>query len=691
MVGDVAEVGQDDGRQTAGDVADERHAAALESEQRGRQQAAHDEDERAGHLGSQEAQAEDHDQRDDPHDDRRAVSVTEAADPARQLLPAVVARRLRAGDLGELADRRLDARPEEEADDDGLGQEVRDPAHLEHREDDEEDPRHERDRRHHRDRLLARCRGARGRRRRRRPTARRSARSRSGATCRTARTGSCPPPRRRARTGWALPRCRRSPAPSAPRARRRSGRRSGPAAASCADSAAPTRGSAGRGIRRRSSRSLCARPPSQDRSPSREYRTPAPHGAYLMRLPARATHEDRAPSAYIVATELGCAYLGNRTCSPCGDRTAEGVANMADERLKRIAEFIEPLRVRPGSKVTLAKDFDPGYKADFVKKKDGIEILNRGVELLSEYQARLAAQDTHGVLVVLQALDAAGKDGTIRHVMSGVNPQGVSVHSFKVPSSEELDHDYLWRFAKSLPRPRRDRHLQPLLLRGGPRGARTPREPPPTAPAQGRPRQGRLEAPLPRHQRLGALPHRQRLHGRQALPEPLPGGAAHPLPAAHRSPRSQLEVLLGGRQRTRLLGRLSEGLQRDADGDQHRLGAVVRDPRRPQVVRAHLCRGRRRRRPHRHRPPFPQGRRPRSARSSGRSRRSSRSRRPREPPPTRSRARAAEGEAAAKAGDKARRRTRRANEGEEGRGKGKESEEGAQKAEKKDRKEAGGS
>ena len=125
---------------------------------------------------------------------------------------------------------------------------------------------------------------------------------------------------------------------------------------------------------------------------------------------------------------------------------------MADERLRRIAEFIEPLRVRPGSKVTLAKDFDPGYKADFVKKKDGVEILDRGIELLSEYQARLAAQDTHGVLVVLQALDAAGKDGTIRHVMSGVNPQGVSVHSFKVPSSEELDHDYLWRFAKNLPR-----------------------------------------------------------------------------------------------------------------------------------------------------------------------------------------------------------------------------------------------
>jgi PPK2 family polyphosphate:nucleotide phosphotransferase len=85
------------------------------------------------------------------------------------------------------------------------------------------------------------------------------------------------------------------------------------------------------------------------------------------------------------------------------------------------------------------------------KKKDGAGLLQTGVELLSEYQERLAAQDTYGVLVVLQAMDAAGKDGTIRHVMSGVNPQGVSVRSFKVPSAEELDHDFLWRYNRALP------------------------------------------------------------------------------------------------------------------------------------------------------------------------------------------------------------------------------------------------
>ena len=124
---------------------------------------------------------------------------------------------------------------------------------------------------------------------------------------------------------------------------------------------------------------------------------------------------------------------------------------MADKRAERLAEFIKPLRVKPGSKVNLAKDFDPRYKAGFMKKKDGVELLQTGIGLLADYQARLAAQDTYGVLVCLQALDAGGKDGTIRHVMSGVNPQGVHVSNFKVPSAEELDHDYLWRYARRLP------------------------------------------------------------------------------------------------------------------------------------------------------------------------------------------------------------------------------------------------
>ena len=122
-----------------------------------------------------------------------------------------------------------------------------------------------------------------------------------------------------------------------------------------------------------------------------------------------------------------------------------------DKRQKRLAEFIEPFRVRPGSEVTLDKDFDPRFKGGVKNKKEGVALVEGGVRLLAEYQARLAAQGTWGVLVVLQAMDTAGKDGTIRHVMSGVNPQGVAVHSFKVPSAEELDHDFLWRYAKRLP------------------------------------------------------------------------------------------------------------------------------------------------------------------------------------------------------------------------------------------------
>ncbi|WP_351226634.1 polyphosphate kinase 2 family protein [Streptomyces sp. NPDC002133] len=123
---------------------------------------------------------------------------------------------------------------------------------------------------------------------------------------------------------------------------------------------------------------------------------------------------------------------------------------MADESAERIAEFIKPLRVKPGAKVNLDRDFDPRYKAG-LRKRDAAELLRTGVSLLAEYQERLAAQDTYGVLLCLQALDSGGKDGTIRHVMSGVNPRGVRVSSFKVPSGEELDHDYLWRYVRRLP------------------------------------------------------------------------------------------------------------------------------------------------------------------------------------------------------------------------------------------------
>jgi len=115
-----------------------------------------------------------------------------------------------------------------------------------------------------------------------------------------------------------------------------------------------------------------------------------------------------------------------------------------------MTDLIEPFMVPPGSTVRLSRDHDPGYTGQ-VPRQQAAGLLADGVDLLAEYQERLAAQDTHGVLLVLQGLDASGKDSTIKHVMSGVNPQAVEVRAFKQPSAEELDHDFLWRYQRALP------------------------------------------------------------------------------------------------------------------------------------------------------------------------------------------------------------------------------------------------
>ena len=114
-------------------------------------------------------------------------------------------------------------------------------------------------------------------------------------------------------------------------------------------------------------------------------------------------------------------------------------------------DLIKMVRVRPGKKMNLRRDHDPGFSAPGWTKETANQRLEEGILRLAEWQDRLYADDRYAVLIVLQALDAAGKDGTIKHVMSGVNPQGVTVTSFKAPSSEELDHDYLWRNMKALP------------------------------------------------------------------------------------------------------------------------------------------------------------------------------------------------------------------------------------------------
>jgi PPK2 family polyphosphate:nucleotide phosphotransferase len=117
---------------------------------------------------------------------------------------------------------------------------------------------------------------------------------------------------------------------------------------------------------------------------------------------------------------------------------------------KSSAKLAEPYRITDGERFRL-KDFDPCDTGKLHSKEAAAEMLDDGVKLLSRMQEKLYAQDRYSLLIVMQAMDAAGKDGAIKHVMSGVNPQGCDVHSFKAPSPEELDHDYLWRAHKVVP------------------------------------------------------------------------------------------------------------------------------------------------------------------------------------------------------------------------------------------------
>ena len=121
--------------------------------------------------------------------------------------------------------------------------------------------------------------------------------------------------------------------------------------------------------------------------------------------------------------------------------------------IKRAREFAEPFRITKGKDFRL-KDIDPDDTLGLSKGEDkprAKEALAMGVTVLAELQDKLYAQDKWAVLLIFQAMDAAGKDGAIKHVMSGVNPQGCQVYSFKSPTSEDLDHDYLWRCMKCLP------------------------------------------------------------------------------------------------------------------------------------------------------------------------------------------------------------------------------------------------
>lgn len=118
---------------------------------------------------------------------------------------------------------------------------------------------------------------------------------------------------------------------------------------------------------------------------------------------------------------------------------------------KKAVDFLHSLWVKPGQQVNLEKDFPTYNMQELVDKAEGAELLQEGIANLRKLQDKLYAHNEYSVLIVLQAMDAAGKDGAIKHVMSGLNPQGVKVTSFKAPNSLELDHDYFWRHYQALP------------------------------------------------------------------------------------------------------------------------------------------------------------------------------------------------------------------------------------------------
>ena len=119
---------------------------------------------------------------------------------------------------------------------------------------------------------------------------------------------------------------------------------------------------------------------------------------------------------------------------------------------REISRFLDPYRITSGRKFRL-KDHDPGDTGGLGSedKPEAKRMLATGIERMADLQEKLYASDEWGVLLVFQAMDAAGKDGTIKHVLSGVNPQGCQVHSFKQPSAEEMDHDFLWRTQRAAP------------------------------------------------------------------------------------------------------------------------------------------------------------------------------------------------------------------------------------------------
>ena len=199
-------------------------------------------------------------------------------------------------------------------------------------------------------------------------------------------------------------------------------------------------------------------------------------------------------------------------------------------------------RVREGDEVNLKK-WPTTVKPVYKSKEQYEKLLEEHVAQLSSQQQLLYASNRYAVLLIFQAMDAAGKDGAIKHVMSGVNPQGCQVFSFKHPSAAELEHDFLWRTTRDLPERgrigifNRSYYEEVLIARVHPEILRS--EGIPDAPHDDK---KRLARPISFDHGFGETPPRQRNPHRQVLPPPLEGGAAQALPRTHRRAGKELEI-----------------------------------------------------------------------------------------------------------------------------------------------------
>src|SRR3974377_2532459 len=170
-----------------------------------------------------------------------------------------------------------------------------------------------------------------------------------------------------------------------------------------------------------------------------------------MHRPGRREKSASGAERSIAAAISGSGDLNRRSL----DALKKGNRMPKNEVLDHIRKLVHPFRVTEGDGFRL-KDFDPANTGGLtLDKGEAAELLEHGIDWLGEKQDMLYAQDQWSLLLIFQAMDAAGKDGTIKHVMSGVNPQGCQGFSFKQPSWEDLDHDFMWRYVKCLPQRRR--------------------------------------------------------------------------------------------------------------------------------------------------------------------------------------------------------------------------------------------